>query len=1192
MKKYFQVITIAIFALLFITPAVTAQKNWGSFLIGLDPGHGGKDPGAAGPQRPHEGELALRCGLEIKKRVQALGGRIFLTRESDIYLSLSYRRNLSIAKDPYIFNSIHLNAFNGTARGTETWYYFSAGNSYSLAQKVQNSLKTEFSKQNGRNEGRGAYYFSNRGVKQNGWTVITGSSNIPAVLTEGLFVDNPIEWSIINQTNKPGFKAWVEGHLFAYYDHLSRFSSTLTNPRGNTPTPPPATPTLSVNPTSVDFGAVVCDELGRNSAITVSGSNLKSGITVTTSNSTNFTINKTSLPANGGTVIVTFKPTTPKKSYSGTITVKSGNLTKTIAVSGEGRALPLKLAEKWNISEAANNKESKGYNAGNFRNMTYANGKLYLVYNHSDIKVVNAQTGADLGNLNKAGVADGVLTLCDVKAFDGKIVACNLIDQNSKPSATLKIYVWDQDTQNPRLLLETANLGGAKRVGDCMELYGNWNNGVIAFANDDNTTTRIIEYPITNGTVGKTPKVTNATTKDGNRLNTMSSTRVYPDANGYWIDGKDSYLNRLDKNGQSQYYMDNDVRWGNAFSAFVYDGIQYGAILTFNVAESLADGQPDPKTTYKAGRMALVNAADGWSKVTNVGEYPAKGLGNVSRNTNATGEVITTTDGSTYVEAWVLSTTQGFAYYAFGNTPKYNPQPIPQLTNDPTVTADKATLTFNVDAWQEAAQTIKVAGTNLKGDISLKLSGADAQFFSISPTTIAKATASANVTVTYKPTEIGSHNATLTISSNGAKDVVVNMQGISNQPMEGDNFIKNMKQMWIYSQNENNLAAAPWFSPAEPLSRDMALNDGKLYIVNSKAWGGFGINIVDAYTGKQLGSLDVTGVAGGENKIASVKTIGGKIIACDGANPNHPLNVYIWDNDNAKPRLFMQDNTHNGIKAGRIMSVYGDLTNGKLMFSNGSTILVYTVTNNTANPTPQVINLTKDGTPYAVGDMSSIDVTLNADGTFWANGKDKYPTHFDANGEFIEAFGQAEIGGGKYASGSGARFFKFGDRQYLATITYLANTTTVTEGALSVYDMTDGIGAEGIAPQIYPSNGLGSTKNGQYTDAVCQEVKGYDVNIWFLVPFQGIAYYNYKGMKPSGIENAVEEKTTINVVPGAIQFNGAEATSINVYTVSGIRVAAVQNSNEVSTYNLAAGIYIVAVKDVNGNYQTEKVIIR
>ena len=49
-----------------------------------------------------------------------------------------------------------------------------------------------------------------------------------------------------------------------------------------------------------------------------------------------------------------------------------------------------------------------------------------MVYEQKLVKVVDARTGKWLYDLNNTGVEGGLVALADVRAFDGKIVGCNI----------------------------------------------------------------------------------------------------------------------------------------------------------------------------------------------------------------------------------------------------------------------------------------------------------------------------------------------------------------------------------------------------------------------------------------------------------------------------------------------------------------------------------------------------------------------------------------------------------------------------------------------------------------------------------------------------------------------------------------------------------------------------------------------
>ena len=417
---------------------------------------------------------------------------------------------------------------------------------------------------------------------------------------------------------------------------------------------------LTVNPTSLSLSANVNQTATKT--FTVKGTNLTSKIAVS-SNSSSFTVSPTSLPTAGGTVKVTFNPTAAQ-SYSGTITVKGGELTKTVEVSGIGNAAPdFTLKELWNFSETKGTLTSKGWDASKVRNIAYGfDQRLYMVYNHSDIKVVNSQTGTELLNLDKTGVSGGTLTFCDVKYCAGKIVACNL----ASTTDPLKLYAWDNVDAKPICILETTKLGGASQLGDCIGFTGDWTNGSFVFAHDDynEKVTRIVTYKVTNGIVSETPTVINATNADGTQLKCSSSIRVHPDDNGYWINGKDNPLTRLNTSGVAQYTVPDDVPWGNGFAAFQFKDRGYAMITSFNPG---VDSE-----TYKGGCMKLIDTSLGWENGKVLNKYPTAGLASTARNTNCAGGCIVNATSET-VEAWVASQLQGVAYFAYNITPSELP---------------------------------------------------------------------------------------------------------------------------------------------------------------------------------------------------------------------------------------------------------------------------------------------------------------------------------------------------------------------------------------------------------------------------------------------------------------------------------------------------------------------------------------
>ncbi|MBI5416878.1 N-acetylmuramoyl-L-alanine amidase [Candidatus Poribacteria bacterium] len=191
-------------------------------IVVIDPGHGGKDPGAIGPTGLKEKDVVLKISKELRNLlVKNLGIRVILTREGDYFIPLEERTRIANFNKADLFISVHTNAsFKARSEGFEV-FYFSAGmniDPYALAVvKKENSvmkleenkinkmsdidiilydvLQTEYVK-----ESKEFAIFAqqaidkklsskNRGVKQGPFFVLR-NARMPSVLVESNFITN------------------------------------------------------------------------------------------------------------------------------------------------------------------------------------------------------------------------------------------------------------------------------------------------------------------------------------------------------------------------------------------------------------------------------------------------------------------------------------------------------------------------------------------------------------------------------------------------------------------------------------------------------------------------------------------------------------------------------------------------------------------------------------------------------------------------------------------------------------------------------------------------------------------------------------------------------------------------------------------------------------------------------------------
>ena len=93
-----------------------------SFVVVLDAGHGGKDPGRPTSFGYKEKDIALDIVLKVGKNLEATSDvSVIYTRKTDVFLELRERASIANKADADLFVSVHCNAHDSQAHGTETY---------------------------------------------------------------------------------------------------------------------------------------------------------------------------------------------------------------------------------------------------------------------------------------------------------------------------------------------------------------------------------------------------------------------------------------------------------------------------------------------------------------------------------------------------------------------------------------------------------------------------------------------------------------------------------------------------------------------------------------------------------------------------------------------------------------------------------------------------------------------------------------------------------------------------------------------------------------------------------------------------------------------------------------------------------------------------------------------------------------
>ncbi len=128
---------LPILCLLAVVPLVAGERF---DRVVVDPGHGGKDPGASGFGLV-EKDLTLDLAKRVEKLLVGKGISVELTRRDDSFVEFADRAALAAGSTKTIFLSLHFNAHvDFRISGTETFYWPGSERGRELASYVQSEL--------------------------------------------------------------------------------------------------------------------------------------------------------------------------------------------------------------------------------------------------------------------------------------------------------------------------------------------------------------------------------------------------------------------------------------------------------------------------------------------------------------------------------------------------------------------------------------------------------------------------------------------------------------------------------------------------------------------------------------------------------------------------------------------------------------------------------------------------------------------------------------------------------------------------------------------------------------------------------------------------------------------------------------------------------------------------------------------
>ena len=189
-----------------ITSAGAENRRW---LVVLDPGHGGFDPGKVGVGEVLEKDINLAVALELRELLEQNDVTVIMTRETDVGLEqqgegskkISDMRNrveLVNRAGADLAVSIHQNSFTDpSSRGAQVFYHAESPSGKRLAEILQDQLKQTLQDGN------------HREVKSNDSYYMLKKTECPFAIIECGFLSNPEEAKLLQEEAYQKKLAWA-----------------------------------------------------------------------------------------------------------------------------------------------------------------------------------------------------------------------------------------------------------------------------------------------------------------------------------------------------------------------------------------------------------------------------------------------------------------------------------------------------------------------------------------------------------------------------------------------------------------------------------------------------------------------------------------------------------------------------------------------------------------------------------------------------------------------------------------------------------------------------------------------------------------------------------------------------------------------------------------------------------------------
>jgi len=603
----------------------------------------------------------------------------------------------------------------------------------------------------------------------------------------------------------------------------------------------------------------------------------------------------------------------------------------------------LNQGSRYDLPAAANNNER-----GIALNPATGNVLMASRTSSNHISVINGTNGTDIGALDGSTISSGTLALMHVRADDeGVIYACNL---SGGPTSTLKIYRWNSEQDgltNPPVVAFTATGPSYNgRYGDTMDLRGKGTNTQIVLAGSQSVTssTNFLFLATTDGT--------NFTGREYPYY--YSTNLVGACAKAIAFDGTNNAIYGKRDGNAALFHIgfDPDSLIGTNWliEKISTDASFVGVKFVQTNGVRLVAGTV-------AGAAATTNATTHRARIYDitVPSSPAIVLDAAMpqpyfANANVIGATDVLPDGRTII----LEPNNGVSAFTLKLVSNLPPTVTSQpVGNTNILRGGYFRLSASASGTSPLAYQWRLNNVNLAGAIT--------NFLSLTNLDL---------------TNVGNYTVVIT---NGAGSITSSPAAIDLLPSVLTSVSTKLWQL---------LPGSRAYLTADNNQRGMAFNPLSNHLLIPNRSGTPSVNVLDAATGANVSSLDMTGVGGQAGEQFPICMIGvaddGAVYVCNLANVTSggAFTIYRWADDAPATIATIAYGPDNptGERIGDTFAVQGSGVNTKLLAStrNGTKVVVFT-TSDGLNYSANVVDVTA-----APAGFAGLGFAAGAGDTFWA----------------------------------------------------------------------------------------------------------------------------------------------------------------------------------------------------------------